>query len=304
MAAASLISVAAAAASTSSTAPSTDAESSRSSPSSATAASSGSLKYGWNVGSSRALPAARLETMRKERDDIGDACFLALQILGLSADTFVDAVARRQENAGLIASWRKVAAIDTFLKQVYAVPDYVDAAELVEGQMVFLRNSSIAFMALLYFSLIGGFSAPEIVKVLDATAYMTRNESKTWKRLNETTEFVLDCMDAGCLAVGASGWRSALRIRFIHCRVRLMLERQSWDSQSHGPPINQEHMMGTLLSFSVNIIEAINKHGRPLTEKEEASYLHLWRYIGYLLGVREVNNPLSSSSEARGPWRR
>ena len=260
--------------------------------------SSGSVEFGREV----AMSADRLQAMRSQSDDIGDNCFRALQTLGVGVDTFVDAISFRVENNGLVAAWRRVPAIDAFLREVYTPPAYVDAAELTEGQMVFLRNSSVAFMALLYYSLIGGFSAPDIVKVLDATAYMTKDEARTWRRLNETTEFVLDCVQApGCLGVGGGGWRAALKVRFIHCRVRAMLLKRDppWDTLRQGPPINQEHLMGTLLSFSVNIVEAVGRHGKPLTAREEVAYLHLWRYIGHLLGVQEDSNPLGSPAEAR-----
>jgi hypothetical protein len=37
-----------------------------------------------------------------------------------------------------------------------------------------------------------------------------------------------------------------------------------------------------------------------LTKDDEFAYYHLWRYIGYLLGIKEENNPLSSISRAQG----
>ena len=52
-----------------------------------------------------------------------------------------------------------------------------------------------------------------------------------------------------------------------------------------------EDMIGTLLSFSINVIETIKKIGAPITLEEEESYIHLWRYVGYLLGVSEEYNP-------------
>ena len=75
----------------------------------------------------------------------------------------------------------------------------------------------------------------------------------------------------------------------------------TWDVRENGVPINQEDMMGTLLSFSTNVLETIEKIGSPfLTRREKEAYLHLWRYIGYLIGVQEDVNPCTSIERAQG----
>lgn len=59
--------------------------------------------------------------------------------------------------------------------------------------------------------------------------------------------------------------------------------------------------MGTLLSFSIAILKTIRHIGAPwLTEAEESAYIHLWRYIGFLIGVRDEYNPCSSLNRAHG----
>jgi hypothetical protein len=159
----------------------------------------------------------------------------------------------------------------------------------------------------MYFSLVGGFSAPKIIKVLDETGYLTRSDrDETWRRLNETIEMVLDCVcrDDG-LEVGEAGWWAVLKVRMMHSRVRRRLLARSgaraWDAETYGVPINQEDMMGTLLSFSVNVIRSIQRTGAPwLSLREQEAYLHLWRYIGHLIGVQEQYNVCTSVRRAGG----
>jgi hypothetical protein len=66
---------------------------------------------------------------------------------------------------------------------------------LAQGQAVFWRYSTQIFGALLHFSLAGGFSATRVVNVLRETNYLTGNaRDKTYKRLLETTQAILDYM--------------------------------------------------------------------------------------------------------------
>jgi len=54
----------------------------------------------------------------------------------------------------------------------------------------------------------------------------------------------------------------------------------------------------TLLSFSFNVLFGIELFlGRPLPDQDKQAYLHLWRYIGFLIGVRDENNPCKKESE-------
>ena len=97
---------------------------------------------------------------------------------------------------------------------VVTVPDWVDWSSIQRGQEVFFRYSSSAAMGLLYFSLIGGLSAPKILKVLDSTSYMTKHEDQTWLRLNETLQMVIDCLDSpDALKPGHAGWKAVLKVR-------------------------------------------------------------------------------------------
>ena len=100
-------------------------------------------------------------------------------------------------------------------------PIWLDFNLVREGQVVFYKYSGSSAMGLLYFSLIGGFSAPKIVKVLDETRYLTKHYDQTFKRLNETLEMVLDSIEhPDNLKIGNIGWKSVLQVRFIHAQVR------------------------------------------------------------------------------------
>lgn len=81
-----------------------------------------------------------------------------------------------------------------------------------------------------------------------------------------------------------------------------IIGRPNWNSKDYGLPINQEDMVITLLSFSWVVLDTIEKNtvSGSLTRKDEDAYLHLWRYIGYLIGVSEDLNPCVTKEKAGG----
>lgn len=54
--------------------------------------------------------------------------------------------------------------------------------------------------------------------------------------------------------------------------------------------INQADQNATLLSFQIVVLADIAKYS-TLTSQQVSDYTHLWRYIGYLLGIDEKTNP-------------
>jgi len=119
------------------------------------------------------------------------------------------------------------------------------------------------------------------------------------RRLFETGRLLIDCCaEQGALRPGREGWRSAVRVRALHARVRrrLLLRGASggeaWDCARDGVPINQEDQAVTLLAFSYNVLAGLELiRGGPVPGEEERAYLHLWRWVGRLLGLRDELNP-------------
>ena len=61
-------------------------------------------------------------------------------------------------------------------------------------------------------------------------------------------------------------------------------------------PINQEDMAVTLLAFSFNVLHGIELTlNKPLSATDQSDYLHLWRYIGWLMGVEDDRNPCAGT---------
>ncbi|MGR9051100.1 MAG: oxygenase MpaB family protein [Gammaproteobacteria bacterium] len=110
--------------------------------------------------------------------------------------------------------------------------------------------------------------------------------------------------------IWGKGYIAAKKVRFLHASMRFMLtrpercppsgdkdnpqslseimsHRQSpWDAAKYGVPVNQEDQAYTLLTFGLVIPEALSKWGLPLTRAQKEAFLHIWRLVGHIMGLR------------------
>ncbi len=166
---------------------------------------------------------------------------------------------------------------------------------------------------LLHHSLAGGFASPRIVRVLEQTGYLLPKSTmesgknlsqasadRSWVRLLETTQWVLDVMEHGVETLmppseaqpeGGQGWRSTVRVRMLHAKVRRRIMKNAaalegrYDVAADGIPINQEDLAATLGSFSVSPLLSLLRLGLQPTLQEREDFVALWRHIGYYMGV-------------------
>eukprot|EP00937_MAST-01D_sp_MAST-1D-sp2_P001972 g1972.t1 len=166
---------------------------------------------------------AQLEPLRQIGDPLADAALEAMDTRLRPATDPLQLLRRlaAEEDAAAGASTGG-GACAALLAQAREVPAWVDWDAVQRGQDVFHRYGPGAGIALLYLSLVGGFSAPKINKVLTSTGYLSGagkgGREATWRRLWETTQMILDCMEPGALREGGVGWCSVLRVRFLHAK--------------------------------------------------------------------------------------
>jgi hypothetical protein len=119
---------------------------------------------------------------------------------------------------------------------------------------------------------------------------MTRNVRP---RILETAQFVFDVCAEGSLRSEGTGIRSAQRVRLIHAVTRhLILAKGEWDDRRLGIPINQEDLAGTLMTFSVVLLDALKTAGIEVADDEEEAFLHLWKVVGHFLGITPALLPV------------
>ncbi|MEV6895915.1 oxygenase MpaB family protein [Amycolatopsis sp. NPDC051372] len=187
-----------------------------------------------------------------------------------------------------------------FMAAVEATPYWVDRARLERGARAITRAGLLGLFPLGDMSLMGGYLASRATKALVGTGEI---ENRAPKRLVETAAWWIDVTTPGAMDRTAAGFRAAVRIRVVHAHVRrAMNQREDWDYEQWDRPVNQVQTAGTLLLFSLVYVFGTQLLGLRYTERERADILHLWRYIGWLMGVGEELLPADEGDAWRLLW--
>jgi hypothetical protein len=159
-----------------------------------------------------------------------------------------------------------------------------DAASIAAGQQLFHTFGPEALVVLGCYALPAAYAASDGVQVV----YRARRlKDDAQRRLSETAQMVLNVMVPGGLEPGGIGARSARKVRLMHALVRQhvrTLAEPAW-SPALGEPINQEDLVGTLLTFSLVVIDGLRKMGAQLSQASERGYFAVWCHIGAILGI-------------------
>jgi len=163
------------------------------------------------------------------------------------------------------------------------VPTWLDRDLLKTGSEYCRRAGTFALVVLRNYCLMGGYESSAINKPLIYTQALKKGAAK---RMAETVEFWVHVTGENAMERNAIGFKSAIQVRLMHAYARAAIQKTpGWDNNTWGLPVNQGDMVATNLGFSLVFMEGLKRLGMPPTEKEITGVLHLWKYIGYLLGI-------------------
>ncbi len=170
-----------------------------------------------------------------------------------------------------------------FFDEVERTPSWVDWDRVEHGARTYQRIGPSAMMILSAWSLMNGYHSAPAVKPL---MFTKRLDAMAPRRLAETSRFVTEVAQTGGMRRGALGYSITVRVRLVHAMVRRTLRRSSgWRGDAWGEPINQADMVGTVIEFSLLVLEGARKMGFRFTDREASAVIHLWQLVGHLSGV-------------------
>ncbi len=189
------------------------------------------------------------------------------------------------------------AAMRDLLDVVAEIPAWVDWPTCDRGGEMLMRVGVLGGAVLGSQSLVLGYASPAGNKPLVLSG---RLKEQALKRLNETARFVQAVCRPGGMRPFADGWQITVKVRLIHAQVRRMILRSGkWDDSAWGAPINQHDMAGTTLLFSIAIMDGLRKLGVRIDSEEGERYIHLWRWVGRVIGVDHALLPVSEQDARR-----
>ena len=172
-----------------------------------------------------------------------------------------------------------------FFEKAARPPDWVDLAEFEPGVRMFHRNSQLVLGAFVGGVLVEGFST-NISKSFFITG---RLRDQGVRRLQQNNRHIVDIFFPNGLAIDSDGWRLSVRIRLVHAQVRRLLRNSGeWDIDAWGVPLSSAHLGYSISSFSARLLRHMQSLGAEFNDEERASFMAVWRYTGYLMGIPET----------------
>lgn len=171
-----------------------------------------------------------------------------------------------------------------FLAAVSRDPDWLDRDLLDRGARVYHRFGRNAADVLLQLALVGGYRFGGPTDLLVATGGLTGGMTR--RRLGETQKWAATLSRRDALRPYGEAWRLTLHVRVMHALVNDTFSRDGrWQVERWGLPINQTDQAATLGLFDGVALIGVRALGVPVSVEDSRAVMHLWRYVGWLLGV-------------------
>jgi hypothetical protein len=237
----------------------------------------------------------RLRSFAQEADPLADRLAAVLQRDPRARDLFEHALKHGVDSLDSAPE-----ELFEFFHEVERTPYWVDHDRIDRGARSIVRTGVIGLIPLGDMSLMGGYLASRAVKTLVGTGDL---EYEAARRLAETAAWWIDVTTPGALKHGGDGYAAALRVRLLHAHVRAAMNRRhDWNYDEWDHPVNQVQTAGTLLLFSQVFLLGTRMLGVRYTQREREDVLHLWRYVGWLLGVDDALLPADEDDSWRLLW--
>jgi len=218
------------------------------------------------------------------------------------ADSLVEIIMEKKEEALINHLFKAItrdddqlppdapAELRDYLEKTAILPDWADRDLIALGQQIYIRHGIWISLLLSYKSLPECYACAKGAEVLHRTARLNEQHGSMdtfSRRIAETAQFVVFAMSPGGLDANGRGLIAAQKVRLIHAVIRHFLRKQNWDASTYDEPINQEDMAGTLMSFSALILQGLEQIGINLEPVEKEAYIHCWRVVGHIVGLRD-----------------
>ena len=178
--------------------------------------------------------------------------------------------------------------VENYFVKTRHLPAYAEPFKLMVAADVFRQHGPKMLMILLCKSLPLCYTCWRGAKVLYRTGRLRVHDGSLdafSRRLMETAQFVVDVLTRNNFEHDGTAIVATQKVRLMHAIIRHFAQERHWDTATYGVPINQQDLVGTLLSFGVVIIDGLEQLGITLSPEEREAYLHLWHVVGEMMGI-------------------
>ena len=171
-----------------------------------------------------------------------------------------------------------------FFEALDEPPPWLDYDAFRPGIRAFHANVDLMLVAFVTGVLVEGFST-----LIAKSFSITGRVASTSRRLQQNNRHMMDIFFPRGLYRENDGWKLSTRIRFVHSRIRTLLDKsEDWNHEAWGRPVSAAHLGFAISVFSKRLLEYSLQVGARLDKEERESVLSVWRYAGYLMGIPET----------------
>jgi hypothetical protein len=176
-----------------------------------------------------------------------------------------------------------------FLRDLFVTidndPPWLDRKLMEDGQRAVCRTGVVGTLVMRDAALMGGYGNAAINKPLVFTGALAQSAAR---RTSETRAFAIDVTKPGAMDRFGKGVKTTVKVRFLHALLRRRIRKHpDWRDKDWGIPINQADMLATNIVFSVGFLTGMKALGFRFSQREKSGIIHLWKYLGYLMGIDE-----------------
>ncbi len=172
-----------------------------------------------------------------------------------------------------------------FFDRVGTPPAWFDPQVVYAGCRKFHAYSDLFLTAFVTDIIVRGFTT-----LISQSFFTTgRLTDRGVRRLRQNIRHLLEIMLPGGLERHGEGWKLSVRLRLVHARVRQqLLVSEEWDQEAHGMPLSAAHIALASCNFSGMMLWAAGRIGARLNDEERDSFMQIWRYAAWLMGVPDA----------------
>ncbi len=175
------------------------------------------------------------------------------------------------------------------------LPTWADRERIRRGQAVFMTTAIPAVLVMLCKALPEGYAAPSMARILNLSGDLSKYPQH---RLMGTLQLLLNVSSPGSFDPGGAAIVSGLEMRLLHAGVRANVAPTVMGEANlaafraqYGEPINQEDMIGTIIGFSLLVVDGLRTLGLGWSDQQAEDYYHVWSVFAHLMGVRTPATP-------------
>ncbi|MCY4003831.1 MAG: oxygenase MpaB family protein [Rhodospirillales bacterium] len=177
------------------------------------------------------------------------------------------------------------ASVRAFFEHCAEPPEWLDLSSFQPGCRMFHRSTRLILAGMVGGVLVEGFST-NIAKSFFITG---RLRDQGVRRLKQNNRHMLEIFMPGGMERHADGWTHSVRVRLVHAKIRRLLsESDDWDIGELGTPISAAHTGFAIAAFSARSLKHLKRLGGSFSSEERKSFMAVWRYSGYLMGIPET----------------